>query len=167
MKKWKVIGIGALLLLGAVLIMAMASPEGESEASGFRKWRNSPLGRMFLANRGRLMTLRAELNVTEEQRGEIRAIIQNHKGEFQPVAEKIALAKRALRKAVLEGKPVESDIRKASDELGKSIGEAAILASKIAEEIRPVLNEEQKKLIDKFMADKEESVDNWIDEMAE
>jgi Spy/CpxP family protein refolding chaperone len=167
MKKWHLIGVGVILLAGLILMKGMASPETENGGTGFQKWRNSPLGRMFLANKGRLLALRAELNITGEQRGEIRGVIQKHKGEFQPVAEKITEAKRNLRKAVLAEKPVESDIRKASEELGKSIGDAAVFASKIAVEVRPVLNKEQIALIDKFRDEKEQSVDKWIDGMAE
>ncbi len=62
---------------------------------------------------------------------------------LKPVAEK----RRALRDATLAENPNEATIRDAADELGKAIGDAAVVGSKIKAEIHKVLTPEQQEKI--------------------
>jgi len=140
---------------------AMASPARGAQ----RRAPQTPMGRLAMANAGRAMTLRAELNLTEEQREEIKAIIEKRRPEMQPVVRKVVDKKRALREAVLAETPDERAIRRAADELGKAAGEVSVLASRIAGEIRPILTPEQIEKLEKFSEERDSSVDRWLDEI--
>jgi len=156
--------VAGVVVLALVWGVALAGEE--NIASGPHRFARRPLGRLIQANLGRLMTLRAELNITEDQQAEIREIIKNHKSEILTVAEKFVEKKRALREAVLAEKRDEVAIRRAANELGKSIADVAVLASQIASEVRPVLSAEQIEKLKKFNTDKDNSIDNWLKEMS-
>ena len=156
--------VAGVVVLALVWGVALAGEENVH--SGPHRFARRPLGRLIQANLGRLMTLRAELNITEDQQAEIREIIKNHKSEILTVAEKFVEKKRALREAVLAEKRDEVAIRRAANELGKSIADVAVLASQIASEVRPVLSAEQIEKLKKFNTDKDNSIDNWLKDMS-
>jgi Spy/CpxP family protein refolding chaperone len=111
---------------------------------------------------GRLMTLRSELDVTPEQRENLQVIVKNHKSEIVAVAKPIVEQKRALRDATLAKEPNEAAIRSAADNLGKSIGDAAVLASKLKGEAAKVLTPDQVKKIENFRTESDNAVDSFI-----
>jgi Spy/CpxP family protein refolding chaperone len=122
--------------------------------------------RRFVAGQiGRLAVLRSDLNITDEQRSEIRGIVQGHRSEIAPVVQKIVEKRRALRAAVLADSPDEKTIRAAADDLGKAIGDAGVLASKVAGEVRPALTQEQRDRIGKFRQDREAATDAWLQKL--
>jgi Spy/CpxP family protein refolding chaperone len=129
-------------------------------------WAKGPLGRMITGNIGRLMVLRSELNVTDQQREKIKAVVVAHKSEILAEAKAIVQKRRALRHAVLTERPDEAAIRKGADELGHEIGNAAVLAAKIKDQVAPLLSGEQKELVKKCIADCEKSVDRFFEEAA-
>ena len=69
----------------------------------------------------------------------------------------------ALRKAVTSETANEEAIRKAADDLGAAIGDAAVLASGFVGEAREVLTPEQAQLLEEFMAERESRVDTWLE----
>jgi Spy/CpxP family protein refolding chaperone len=159
------IALGMIVAAAAVLLVstfALGAGDGQP-GRGHR----GPLARLIRSQMGRMITLRADLNVSDEQKAEIRTIIEKHKPEILPVVKKIMDKKRTLHDAILDESPDEDDIRKASKELGKAIGDAAILASEIAREIRPVFTEEQIQIIEKNSNERQGAVDKWLDEIAE
>ncbi|MBI4579273.1 MAG: Spy/CpxP family protein refolding chaperone [Planctomycetes bacterium] len=111
---------------------------------------NRPIANLIRNGVRRLVALRAELNLTEDQRGQIKEIVRGHKDEIVPAVKDLAAKRRALRDTVLAEEPTEEAIRAAATELGKSIGDAAVLASKVAGEVKPVLTDEQKETIRQF-----------------
>ena len=163
------LSLGMVLLLALALpIMGLAQPRGYSGAH--RGWKNkdtlrSPLIRLIWGNIGRRITLNAELNLTDEQRAEIRAIVQKYRKDLRPATQKIFDAKRALRKAILAEPLNEAAIQKASQDLGKAIGDASVLLSKLVAEVRPVLTPEQIETIRKFSRERDNAVDRWLEEM--
>jgi Spy/CpxP family protein refolding chaperone len=165
MKKKHVVPVVIVLAIGILLITGLTL--AESDFVKGRRWRhsNSPLAQLIRGNIGRLITLHAELDVTDEQRMEIKGIIEKHRPDIQPVAKTIVEKKRVLHDAVLAEKPDEDEIRKAGNNLGKAIGDVAVLASEIAKEIRPVFTEEQIELIEKSKEERKESVDKWLEDI--
>lgn len=124
--------------------------------------------RMFLQGQvGRLMTLRSELDVTPEQRAAIQKIVVEHKSEIATVAKPIVANRRALRDATLAKDTNEAAIRTAANDLGKSIGDAAVLASKLKGEASKVLSPDQMKKIEVFRADSDTAVDGFLAKFAQ
>jgi len=124
--------------------------------------------RMFLQGQiGRMMTLRSELDVTSEQRDAIKKIVDGHRSEIVAVAKPIVEKRRALREATLAQEPNEEAIRTAANDLGKSIGDAAVLASKVKGEVAKVLTPDQIHKIKSFRQESESSVDSFIEKFAQ
>ncbi len=117
----------------------------------------------FAGKLGRFLVLRSQLDITDNQKEKISVIVKGRMGEIVPVA-KVVLAKRkALREEVLKKTPDEKAIRAAAGGLAESIGNAAVLASGIIGDVRPVLTPDQVKLILDFKTDSHKATVDWLD----
>jgi Spy/CpxP family protein refolding chaperone len=125
-------------------------------------WREGPLARLIHAQIGRWITLRAELDLTPAQKEQIHSILQSHKAEIVQVMQPVAEARRALREAVLNPNSDEKTIRGDADNLGHAIGDAAVLAAKIKQEINPILTDEQRQKLKDFRAQSDHAVDEFF-----
>ena len=156
--------IGACLLASLLAVgtgVSVGAGPGAADDGGAHPLRNLLTGEL-----GRVLTLRSELNVTDEQRAEIKKIVVSHRSEIAAVAKPIVEKRRALREATLAENPNESTIRAAANDLGKSIGDAAVLASKVKPEVFKVLTPEQQKKVENFRADSDSAVDRFLQEFA-
>ncbi|MBI2195260.1 MAG: Spy/CpxP family protein refolding chaperone [Planctomycetes bacterium] len=162
----KVIALSAAAVL-TIGLVAGTLTAGDAARPMEGRFAHSPLGRLILGNVGRALTLRSELNVTEEQRAKIQEIVKSHKDGMVPVAQVLKAKKEALRQAVMSDQPDEKAIRAAADELGKAIGDAAVLASRIGGEVRPVFTDEQRQRIEKFLQEREASGDAFLKEWSQ
>lgn len=123
--------------------------------------------RMFLSGQfGRLMTLRSELNITPEQRDQIRQIVQRHHTEIASVTKPVVEKRRALRAAALAEHPEESAIRAAAKEFGMAIGDAAVVGLKIKADAMKVMTPGQKQKISEFREQADAAVDGFMLGMA-
>lgn len=123
--------------------------------------------RLFLQGQmGRMMTLRSELDVTDEQRDAIKKIVVSHRSEIVAVAKPIVEKRRVLRDATLAKDSSDEAIRTAANDLGKSIGDAAVLASKVKGEVGKVLTPDQMLKIDSFRQESDVSVDSFLEKIA-
>lgn len=157
----------AFLLVGVLATAAVGAPLAATTAANFAqgpRLAQCPLGRLILGNLGRLMVLRSELNVTDQQRQQIVETLKAHKSEIAREAEQVWRKRNALRDAVTADAPNEKAIRKAADELGAAIGDAAVVAAKIRGEVAPVLTDDQKELIEKCHADCSDAVERFFAE---
>lgn len=159
-RKWMVLGVSAVCVAGALMA---AAPADSKLGAGMGE--QGPLARLMTGQLGKMLTLRSELNITAEQREKIQAIVKSHKAEIAAVAQPIVEKRRALREAVSVKNPDEKAIRAASDELGKAIGNAAVLGSKVKAEVRAVLTPEQMQKIESFRKQHDQSVDQFLDEL--
>jgi Spy/CpxP family protein refolding chaperone len=160
MKTWS---IGAYALAG---LLAVGSGVGAYAAPGLGGEDGPHWLRTFMGGQlGRMMTLRAELGVTGEQRTEIRKIVESHRSEIAAVAKPIVEKRRALREAALAANSDEAAIRAAANDFGKAIGDAAVLAAKVKPEVFKVLTPEQRKKVTEFRAESDSAVDRFMHEM--
>jgi Spy/CpxP family protein refolding chaperone len=144
---------------------AIWAAESTAPASGRPGYVGGAIRRFVVGQLGRFAALRSDLNISDEQRTQIRGLVQEHRAEIAPVAQKIVEKRRALRTAVLADKPDETAIRAAADDLGKAIGDAAVLASKVAGEVKPVLTQEQRDRIGKFRGEHDAATDAFLQKM--
>jgi Spy/CpxP family protein refolding chaperone len=153
-------------LIACMLVSAMATaaavPAGVGRLGGGR-FANTPLGKLIAGNVGRWMVLQSELDLTDQQRELVRTIVVLHRSEILTVAQGVWEKRTALRKQVLSEQRDEAAIRRAADELGKAIGDASVLASRIASEARPVLTEDQIKMIGQCHADCDDAVARFFE----
>jgi Spy/CpxP family protein refolding chaperone len=154
-----------LPLVAAVLISSSIAGSGEvlADDGTFPAARHKSLiAQTVSGNIGRYLILRSEMNVTDEQRAQIREIISEHKDEIADVVRSLRTARKALRSAVTADLPNEATIRAAAEGLSASIGDAAVLASRVRRQVRQVLTEDQQELVQDFLEGTEKSRDNLI-----
>lgn len=128
---------------------------------------DGPIARLIMGKIGRLMVLKSELGVTEEQRTKLREIGLAHRSEAAPAIAQFSASFRGLRDAVLAENTDEATIRKAADEHGKAVGDLAVVLSKMAGEGREVLTEDQRSQIKSFIAQNDAAAEKLHKEMLE
>lgn len=153
------------LLVCALAGVALAADKEAKDHKG-HGIKESALGKLITANLGRLMTLRSELNLTDEQKTKIHDAFKGHKKEIAAEAKQLFAKRNVLRDLVLSGSTDEAAIRKAADDLGKEIGNAAVLGVKVRDEVAPVLTDEQRAKIKKTKMEVDESVMSFLDKAA-
>lgn len=156
--KW----MAPLCLVGVLCLGVKGSRAADLTPDSAKTLRDMPLGRLIAGDIGRLITLRSDANVTAEQRQKVRAVLTSHKAEIGDVAKDLVAKRRALREAVRSETRDEAAIRKAGDDLGRAIGNAAVLGSKVRGELKPVFSDKQIELFKKFAGDHDASVDRWL-----
>lgn len=151
---------GGLAMIGLAATWVLAQPAEQT-------WAERPLAHLVRANLGRALALRAELNLSEQQRIELKGIFMAHREEFRPLAADIVAHKRALRHAVMAEDPNEATIRAESAALGEAIGDVSVALAGVAAEARTVLTPEQIELIEQSAAEREAAVDRWLAQLGE
>ena len=160
-----------LLVLAAVGLLGVGSfalgVKASDTDSGISTTQHSdrPFVRFIRGEIGRFMVLRSQLDLTDAQRDQIKTILQAHKAEIVQVIQPIVEKRRALRDAVCAPNPDEQAIRTASDDLGKAIGDAAVLASKLKQQIAPILTDEQRQQIHDFRSQSDNAVDDLLNQL--
>jgi Spy/CpxP family protein refolding chaperone len=154
-------------LAGMLGVTAIAAPPIVRAAvqSDYCKWGQSPLGRLISGHIGRWMVLRSVLNLTDEQKAKLKEAVKPHKAEIAKAAKGVWEKRTALVGAVLAEQPDEQAIRHAADELGKAIGDAAVLASKVVGDVRPVLTSKQREQLEKFRQDCQTATDRFFQQV--
>jgi Spy/CpxP family protein refolding chaperone len=155
-----------LMLVAGGIGAAAARPEGPGMGPHGPR---GPLARLIQAARGRAMTLHAELNLTEEQHAAIKGAILSHKQELATAIQPAITARRALRDAVLADKTDDAAIQKAAQDLGKKVGDAAVVIAKVKADVLSKVNltPEQKSKIDAFIKANDASVDEFFSKVGE
>jgi hypothetical protein len=159
----RTIAAAILLVIGIAVFSGICWADGNTPADQNTAFCAPPISRLITGNIGRLLVLRSELNVSNEQREKIRSAVRSHKDEIRPIAATILKKKRALREALLSQN--EEAIRSASAELGKSIGDASVVASKVVKDASKVLSPEQLEKIEKYRMAADGASDRWLSEI--
>jgi Spy/CpxP family protein refolding chaperone len=127
---------------------------------------DTPLGKHVIGTIGRVLVLRSELDVTAEQRAQIRATVLEHVPDLVETAQGVVQEWRTLGDAVLAEEIDEKAIRNAAAEFGATIGDAAIARAKLVRQLRGVLNDEQIAAIKAFRAEQLGSIDRLLERAA-
>jgi Spy/CpxP family protein refolding chaperone len=161
------------MTLGIVVSLAFLTAgfaaEPQAGPTGWERFPlvGSPVGKMISGTVGRLMVLRSEMNVTAEQKAAIRNVLVDRRPQIAETVQSVREKRLVLRNAVLSGESDEVKVRAAADELGKAIGDAAVRAVKLRNEIAPILSEEQRQLIGTFLQENDAAVDRFLDRAIE
>jgi Spy/CpxP family protein refolding chaperone len=91
------------------------------------------------------------LDLTDEQKAQIRKIREEAKSDAEAAEKAVADARDALHDAVIGG-AAEEQIRAAATALGEAIGNQAVLHAKTLAAAKAVLTDEQRKELDKVVA---------------
>jgi Spy/CpxP family protein refolding chaperone len=161
--------IAGLGLLGAAAVTVSAQADGAALTARpmLRHLAHSPLGDFIIGRIGNLMVLKSKMDVSDEQREKLVTIVKGHRQDIAAAAKPIVDKRRVLRDAVLAETPDEKAICAAAADLGKAIGDAAVLAAKIKGEAAAVLTPEQRKTLADFRAESDAAVDAFLVKMSE
>jgi Spy/CpxP family protein refolding chaperone len=99
---------------------------------------------MMMREGGPLAMIRmglGQLDLTEEQRQQVKTIMGNHQGDFQALRGRALPARRALADAIASGD--EAAIRQRSTELSAVQTDTALVAARVRTEIFKILTPEQ------------------------
>jgi Spy/CpxP family protein refolding chaperone len=155
----------AKLMAGALAAVVGAGAVGAHVATKCEHgpWADRPLGQLISGHVGRWMVLRSELNLTDAQKDKIKETLKAKKPEIAKVAKGVWDKRTVLANAVLADQPDEQAIRRAADDLGKAIGDAAVFASKVVGEVRPVLTTEQRDKIQKCRSECQDATTKFFE----
>lgn len=101
----------------------------------------------------RMMMVLQRLDLTEQQRSEIRTILDGSRDETRTAREAVMKARQTLDAAVT-GDANEAAIRNAANAVGKAIGDEAVLKAKTLANIKAKLTAEQLAKFKEIMAEK-------------
>jgi Spy/CpxP family protein refolding chaperone len=155
----------AVLVLGAAAAPSIAAEPVKDD--GGAQLAGRPLARLIMGNIGRFLVLRSELNITDDQRKKIAAEIKSHKDEIRPIAKEVFAKRQALRDAVLNKPGDHQAIMTAANDLGKAIGNAAVLASMVVAQVKPMLTPGQQEQIKNFRMSNEKATAEWISQIGQ
>ena len=116
------------------------------------------LGLFFLGRMGQ------RLNLTEEQKEQIKAIIETNK-EDETCREKIHEAMKALNEAAAEGK--EAEIIAAGKALGEAFTQQALKRADTMKQVKAVLTEEQLAQLEELKTEMKERMQQWREKGAD
>ena len=151
---------GGAATLHAANAAAATNPLAEHSGKG-------PLRNFISGQIGRLITLRSELDLSDDQKSQIKAIVVKHREEIVGVVKPLIEKRRAMHEAMLSKDGTdEAAIRAAADSLAKPIGDAAVLGAKIRAEARGVLTPDQLKKVSEFRTQLDAGIDDLIAKMA-
>lgn len=126
-----------------------------------------PVKRLIVGHIGRLLVLKSQLNVTDEQKEKMREIVKGHMDEIVPIAKALLNERRNLRLAVLKDPADEKAIHAAAQDLTKSVADASILAARVISEARPVLTKRQWLVLRESGDGFHKATVDWLDQLSE
>jgi Spy/CpxP family protein refolding chaperone len=127
----------AVLMLGTLAVGVTYAQQG-ARANGGR-WRQGLMMRQ--GPMGMMRMNLGQLGLTDQQRQQVKSILENHKADFQGLRDRAMPARQALGDAIAAGD--EGAIRHRSTELSAVQTDTAVLASRVRAEISKILTPEQ------------------------
>jgi periplasmic protein CpxP/Spy len=163
MKRYARIGLAVALLAalvgGTTWVSAAEDGPRHGQRGAARRERGGKLGEEGARKRGgHMQALGKKLDLTDEQKAEIREILESHADEIKEAREAVAEKRQALRDLVHTDDVRARAIQRAADALGEAIGDAAVLRAEIRAEIRDVLTKEQQEQADELRTEVKERV---------
>ena len=142
------LAIGAAVIALSVGAGLLASSQNTSGAPslfmGQREGRAAPgfpgFGRSIL---GPIQMIASQLNLSDTQKDQIKAIAQSHRDEWQSLADHVSAARQGLRAAITSGTFDEALIRDKSAALGQAEADVAVASARAFGEVFQVLTPEQ------------------------
>jgi len=178
-RKGIIIGVViAAALAGALTVVAVVSPDAEvmrilkgalspAQLGALLEFRQAHQAEMQarLAERDNPAQLWRELALTEDQQDRLLDVLAMNVDEVSFEVLKAQASGAALRRAVFAGVPDSPDLKTASDQLGKDIGDAAVAAALALADARSILTPAQIALLEARKAEHDGRLQEELDRM--
>ena len=138
---------GAAAIALSVGAGLFASSQNTNGAPGlFMGRRGGPEGPGFQGLRGTILgpiqMIASQLNLSDAQKDQIKAIAQSHRDEWQSLADHVGTARRGLRAAITSGTFDEALVRDESAALGQAEADVAVASARAFGEVFQILTQE-------------------------
>ena len=110
-----------------------------------------------------MIALFGELDLSDDQKDQIHAVLEAEREVIGAVIRPLVEKHRVLRDTMLVDGVDESAIRAAAAGLGAAIGDAAVVAANLKEQIRPILTDDQRAALQEFHAERDRMIDAHLD----
>lgn len=128
---------GIVLVAGAVYsASALASSEGQR---GFVRGHKGPGLRGMIMGR-----VARELNLTDQQKVEIKAIIEAERPRVEPLVRQLAATRRELREATANGQFDEAQVGALASRQGQTLAQLIVEKERVKSQVYGVLTPEQR-----------------------
>jgi Spy/CpxP family protein refolding chaperone len=165
-KKAMVAGVG-LVLVGAALAAAHSAHAAEEQRRGGRGGRGAWMGgERGGAPGGAFLPLRL-LELSEEQREQVRTLMEENRGAARGQRSRMRAAREALAEAVSSAEVDEDRIRTLTAEVGRLTGDAAVRRARTYAAVWQILTPEQRERAEEIEAEREERRSARRDRMQE
>lgn len=134
--------VAVVLAAGSALVIAQDGQlprRGPGPGMGGMRGPGGPMGPMGMGPGPGFR----ELDLSDDQKAQVKSIMNSHQAEFKAAGEKIGAAREALRQLLEADSIDESAIRAKSVEAANAEADAAILGAKVRAQTLQVLNSEQ------------------------
>lgn len=150
-RKWTMTALAVLVAVGALLaggfVYAQRGPDGPHGFGGPRFGRGFDGGGPF-----------SELNLSQEQRDQVRAIFNRHRPDFEAAGEKVQAARSAQHTSV-EAVPFdESEIRARTADVANAETDMSVLRARVHNEVFQVLTPDQQDQLKEFKAERQKKM---------
>ena len=122
---------------------------------------------LVIGNLGRLLILRSELDLSDEQLAQIDQARARHRAELAKTLTELVKRRRALREAVVAEPADPSAIRLRASEVGQCSGDTAVMMAQVVREVRGILTPEQQGRVRATRDAIEATVDGFLREAAQ
>jgi Spy/CpxP family protein refolding chaperone len=113
-----------------------------------------------------LVDLAARVDLTSEQRAQLRTILESHRDEVCAIVDAECAARLTLRQAIQQSAVDEPDVRAASAEVAAVDARLAVERARIFTEVAVVLTPEQKAAVEGFIAEVRPMIEAEVDRAA-
>lgn len=139
--------IGAICLIAAVFAAGVFSSQIHANAEPL-----SVFGTAVMAENAQYKLLRlaadlSDLNITQAQKAELRAILRNYYPEAKPLISELRGIQKQLRETIQSPVFDETRIREIVRQRARVAEDLAVLRGKVSHEVRKIFSPEQKKQI--------------------
>jgi protein CpxP len=114
-----------------------------------------------------LQQLAQRLNLTDDQKAQIKTILRAEKDTLKPLLGQLHTARKKLRAAIQAGDANETSVRAASAQVAAVEADLAVERMKIYGKIAPILTNEQRQQISDFRRRADDVTDQAITHAAE
>jgi Spy/CpxP family protein refolding chaperone len=95
----------------------------------------------------------SQLNLSDAQKDQVKAIAQSHRDEWQSLADHVSTARQGLRVAITSGTFDEALVRDKSAALGQAEADVAVASARAFGEVFQILTQEQQAKLRSLQAD--------------
>ena len=143
-------GLLAVVATAAVPLVAQGPPPGGGPMGrgGFGPGMRGPGG----PGGPGMLGIPPGIDLTEEQRTQVRGIMESHRDQMQQVGEKVRTAREGLQALIEADTLDEAAVRAKAAEVGAAEADAAIMQAKIRAEVYQILTPEQLQKVKDFRA---------------